>query len=160
VIVIDFNGTLVVKEPAGKYLKREILGTSGFKPSVIAAEALGKLCKDPSNVIYVVSGDSQQNLEVAVGDIAGLGLAASNGACYADPGERKWTYLNFGVDWQAVQKVSADRLFSVQHSIFRPDNRCESVLGCHAYHFKVHCQIKWLVCKANTFEHWMVILFM
>ena len=24
VIIIDFNGTLVVKEPAGKYLKREI----------------------------------------------------------------------------------------------------------------------------------------
>ena len=107
VIVIDFNGTLVVKEPAGKYLKREILGTSGFKPSDIAAQALRKLCKDPKNVIYVVSGDSQQNLEVAVGDIPGLGLAASNGACFADPGgeERKWTYLDFGVDWQAVQKV-------------------------------------------------------
>jgi trehalose 6-phosphate synthase/phosphatase len=107
VIIIDFNGTLVVKEPAGKYLKREILGTSGFKPSDIAAHALGKLCKDPNNVIYVVSGDSQQNLEVAVGDIAGLGLAASNGACFADPGgqQRKWIYLNFGVDWKAVEKV-------------------------------------------------------
>lgn len=32
VIVTDFNGTIVVKEPPGKYLKREILGTSGFKP--------------------------------------------------------------------------------------------------------------------------------
>ncbi|KAL7488757.1 hypothetical protein ACHAW6_014361 [Cyclotella cf. meneghiniana] len=106
VIIIDFNGTLVVKEPAGKYLKREILGTSGFKPSDIAAKALGVLCKDPCNTIYVVSGDSQQNLEVAVGDIAGLGLAASNGACFADPGgqERTWKYLDFGVDWQAVQK--------------------------------------------------------
>jgi trehalose 6-phosphate synthase/phosphatase len=105
VIIIDFNGTLVVKEPAGKYLKREILGTSGFKPSDIAAKALGKLCQDPSNIIYVVSGDSQQNLEMAVGDIAGLGLAASNGACFADPDSHKWTYLDFGVDWQAVQKV-------------------------------------------------------
>ena len=114
VIIIDFNGTLVVKEPAGKYLKREILGTSGFKPSDTAARALGKLCKDPNNLIYVVSGDSQQNLEVAVGDIAGLGLAASNGACFADPGEqRKWTYLNFGVDWQAVQKVRNHFLFFI-----------------------------------------------
>jgi hypothetical protein len=33
VIILDFNGTLVTKEPAGKYLKREILGTSGDKPS-------------------------------------------------------------------------------------------------------------------------------
>lgn len=111
VIIIDFNGTLVVKEPAGKYLKREILGTSGFKPSDIAAKALGVLCKDPCNTIYVVSGDSQQNLEVAVGDISGLGLAASNGACFADPGgqERTWKYLDFGVDWQAVQKVRFDQ---------------------------------------------------
>lgn len=106
VIIIDFNGTLVVKEPPTKYLKREILGTSGFKPSAIASQALGKLCQDPNNVVYVVSGDTQPNLEAAVGDIAGLGLAASNGACFADPGSQgKWTYLNFGVDWQAVQKV-------------------------------------------------------
>ena len=32
VIVLDFNGTIVLKEPPGKYLKREILGFSGYKP--------------------------------------------------------------------------------------------------------------------------------
>jgi trehalose 6-phosphate synthase/phosphatase len=32
VIILDFNGTIVIKEPPGKYLKREILGTSGNKP--------------------------------------------------------------------------------------------------------------------------------
>ena len=32
VIILDFNGTIVIKEPPGKYLKREILGTSGLKP--------------------------------------------------------------------------------------------------------------------------------
>lgn len=107
VIVIDFNGTLVVKEPAGKYLKREILGTSGFKPSHLTTLALAKLCADPKNTVYVVSGDSQQNLEMAVGNIPGLGLAASNGACYADPGgEREWKYLDFNVDWNAVKKVA------------------------------------------------------
>jgi len=31
-IFLDFNGTIVIKEPPGKYLKREILGTSGLKP--------------------------------------------------------------------------------------------------------------------------------
>ncbi|KAL7444630.1 hypothetical protein ACHAXH_008584 [Discostella pseudostelligera] len=107
VIIIDFNGTLVVKEPAGKYLKREILGTSGFKPSPITTLALRKLCSDPRNTVYVVSGDSQQNLELAVGGIPGLGLAASNGTCFADPGrEHTWQYLDFGVDWTAVKKVA------------------------------------------------------
>lgn len=111
VIIIDFNGTLVVKEPAGKYLKREILGTSGFKPSHMTALALGRLCSDPKNTVYVVSGDSQQNLEVAVGNVPGLGLAASNGTCFAGPAggqqdKRAWHYLDFGVDWNAVKKVA------------------------------------------------------
>ena len=108
VIVIDFNGTLVVKEPAGKYLKREILGTSGFKPSHLTTLALKRLCADPKNTVYVVSGDSQQNLEMAVGNVPGLGLAASNGACFADPGgaERVWRYLDFNVDWNGVKKVA------------------------------------------------------
>mmetsp|Transcript_43467 Transcript_43467/g.91312 ORF Transcript_43467/g.91312 Transcript_43467/m.91312 type:complete len:1357 (+) Transcript_43467:272-4342(+) len=110
VIIIDFNGTLVVKEPAGKYLKREILGTSGFKPSHMTTLALQRLCSDPKNTIYVVSGDSQENLEVAVGNVPGLGLAASNGTCFSDPEgqveQRAWQYLDFGVDWNAVKKVA------------------------------------------------------
>jgi len=111
VIIIDFNGTLVVKEPAGKYLKREILGTSGFKPSHTTTLALRRLCSDPKNTVYVVSGDSQQNLEVAVGNVPGLGLAASNGTCFMDPlgrqqEQRAWQYLDFGVDWNAVKKVA------------------------------------------------------
>ena len=31
VFFLDLNGTIVVKEPPGKYLKREILETSGHK---------------------------------------------------------------------------------------------------------------------------------
>ena len=109
VIIIDFNGTLVVKENAGKYLKREILGTSGFKPTHLTALALQRLCANPKNIVYVVSGDSQPNLEAAVGNIQGLGLAASNGTCFAGPAGiegRQWQYLDFGVDWAAVKKVA------------------------------------------------------
>lgn len=57
----------------------------------------------------VVSGDSQPNLEAAVGNVQGLGLAASNGTCFAGPGGiegRQWQYLDFGVDWTAVKKVA------------------------------------------------------
>ena len=63
----------------------------------------------------MVSSDSQQNLEVAVGNVSGLGLAVSNGTCFTDPGgrERVWQYLDFGVDWNAVKKVSRMIVYGV-----------------------------------------------
>jgi len=110
VLVIDFNGTLVMKEPPGKYLKREMLGTTGNKPPDIVLKALGDLCKDPRNTVLVVSGDTQKNLEDALGNVPGLGLAHSNGACYSIPlpGETKrdWLSYDLGVDWEAVKKTA------------------------------------------------------
>lgn len=108
VIIVDYNGTLVAKEAFGKYLKREILGTSGSKPSHIMFLALQKLCADPKNTVYIVSGDSQQNLESAICKVPGLGLAASNGTCFADPGgqERVWQFLDYGFDWDDVKMAA------------------------------------------------------
>lgn len=111
VIIVDFNGTLVVKEPPGKYLKKEILGTSGFKPPVAALQALHDLCADPCNTVFVVSGDAQETLEAAIGSIPGLYLAASNGACYSPPPKqqgdlRKWYSFDLGVDTDAVKQVA------------------------------------------------------
>ena len=110
VIIVDYNGTLVAKEASLKYLKREILGTSGFKPSQITSLALQRLCSDPNNTVYIVSGDSQQNLESAIGNVPGLGLAASNGTCFADPPRggqtRVWQYLDYGLVWDEVKKAA------------------------------------------------------
>lgn len=110
VIIVDYNGTLVAKEASLKYLKREILGTSGFKPSQITSLALQKLCADSNNTVYIVSGDSQQNLESAIGDVPGLGLAASNGTCFADTPRgglaRVWQYLDYGLVWDDVKKAA------------------------------------------------------
>ena len=57
-----------------------------------------------------MSGDSQENVVDAIGDITGLGLAASNGACFAPPlkqneTHRQWKYFDLGVNWDAVKKV-------------------------------------------------------
>lgn len=111
VIILDFNGTIVLKEPPGKYLKREILGTSGNKPPPEVLEALSILCQNPNNTVYVVSGDSSENVLNALGHIAGLGLAVSNGAQFSPPllaGEmdRKWLTFDLGVDWDAVKRVA------------------------------------------------------
>lgn len=110
VIILDFNGTIVIKEPPGKYLKRDILGTSGNKPPQSVINALAALCEDPKNTVFVVSGDAQENVENAVSHIPGLGMAASNGACFVRPSkpgdtEREWRYFDLGVDWEAVKRI-------------------------------------------------------
>ena len=110
VLILDFNGTIVIKEPPGKYLKREILGTSGNKPLPEVIEALGHLCQDPKNTVYVVSGDSAENVITAIGNVPGLGLAVSNGAHFSPPvthGQvRQWRIFDLGVDWDAVKRVA------------------------------------------------------
>mmetsp|Transcript_11069 Transcript_11069/g.17059 ORF Transcript_11069/g.17059 Transcript_11069/m.17059 type:complete len:1126 (+) Transcript_11069:150-3527(+) len=110
VLILDFNGTIVIKEPPGKYLKREILGTSGNKPLPEVVEALNKLCVDPKNTVYVVSGDSAENVLNAIGNIPGMGLAASNGAHFSAPvypgQKRQWHIFDLGVDWDAVKRVA------------------------------------------------------
>jgi trehalose 6-phosphate synthase/phosphatase len=111
VIITDFNGTIVHKEPPGKYLKREILGTSGNKPPPDVIDALVSLCNDPKNLVYVVSGDSVENVLNALGHIPNLGLAVSNGARFSPPmspgqSERRWLTFDLGVDWDAVKRVA------------------------------------------------------
>jgi trehalose 6-phosphate synthase/phosphatase len=111
VIFTDFNGTIVMKEPPGKYLKREILGSSGNKPPPAVIEALEQLVNDPRNIVYVVSGDSSENVLSALGHIPRLGLAVSNGGRYAPPvsaeyPQRRWLTFDLGVDWDAVKRVA------------------------------------------------------
>lgn len=111
VIITDFNGTIVMKEPPGKYLKREILGTSGNRPPEVVIDALQALSSDPRNAVYVVSGDSSENVMNAIGHLPGLGLAVSNGARYSPPVQpgdtrRRWLTFDLGVDWEAVKRVA------------------------------------------------------
>jgi trehalose 6-phosphate synthase/phosphatase len=47
--------------------------------------ALTRLCVDPKNTVYVVLGDSAENVLSAIGNIPGLGLAVSNGAHFSPP---------------------------------------------------------------------------
>jgi len=111
VIFLDFNGTIVMKEPPGKYLKREILGTSGNKPPPEVLESLSVLCEDANNTVYVNSGDSMENVMNAIGHIPKLGLAVSNGANFSPPmmdqdTDRRWLTFDLGVDWDAVKRVA------------------------------------------------------
>lgn len=61
--------------------------------------------------MYVVSGDSSENVLQALGHLPCLGLAVSNGACFSPPLEnayerRRWLTFDLGVDWDAVKRVA------------------------------------------------------
>lgn len=110
VIILDFNGTIVIKEAVDSFLKRDSLGAAGDAPPYGVIQSLEMLCADPQNTVFVVSGDNKENVEQAIGGIQGLGLAASNGSCFSPPlkyGDRSrtWLALDLGVDWESVKKV-------------------------------------------------------
>ena len=110
VIILDFNGTIVIKEAVDSFFKRDAIGSAGDAPPRAVCESLEKLCSDPQNTVFVVSGDNNENVEKAIGNIPGLGLAASNGSCFSPPltigSTRTWLALDLGVDWESVKKVA------------------------------------------------------
>jgi len=111
VIALDFNGTIVIKEAVDSFLKRDAIGSAGDAPPQAVCQSLEKLCADPQNTVFVVSGDNKENVEKAIGNIPGLGLAASNGSCFSPPlmngdSTRTWFALDLGVDWDSVKKVA------------------------------------------------------
>ena len=60
--------------------------------------------------MFVVSGDSSENVLSALGHVNRLGLAVSNGAKFSasisdGSSERRWQTFDLGVDWDAVKRV-------------------------------------------------------
>lgn len=112
VIILDFNGTIVIKQAVESFLKRDAVGTALNAPPEAVCRSLEQLCADPKNTVFVVSkyfstdyeptssvivshdhylllfvsgGDNNENVEKAIGNIPRLGLAASNGSCFSPP---------------------------------------------------------------------------
>ena len=67
--IFDLNGTLVLKYPPGKYFKRNVFGSSEHIPTIMVYQALIILCEYPNNIVFVVSGDSQENITNSVDNI-------------------------------------------------------------------------------------------
>lgn len=55
VIILDFNGTIVIKEAVESFLKRDSIGNAGDAPPQAVCESLQRLCADPKNTVFVVS---------------------------------------------------------------------------------------------------------
>ncbi|KAI8636602.1 glycosyltransferase family 20-domain-containing protein [Parasitella parasitica] len=72
------------------------------KPSQQVIDILTKLCKDPDNVVWVVSGRNKNFLENWLGHIPNLGLSSEHGCFIRDPNSTVWVSLidNFDMSWK------------------------------------------------------------
>ncbi|OQR98977.1 trehalose-phosphatase [Achlya hypogyna] len=77
-------------------------------PSAELLAALGKLCADPRNTVFVLSGRERGDLEKTLGGVRGLGLAAEHGYLYrwGDGGKEDDAWLctkeNFDDSWKDI----------------------------------------------------------
>lgn len=74
VFFLDYEGTLQTAELNGG---EETL--VGYKPEPSLVKALEKLCSDPNNIVFIVSGRERKKLKEWFNDIDNLNLAAEHG---------------------------------------------------------------------------------
>jgi hypothetical protein len=74
-------------------------------PSAATIEALERLCADPKNLVYIISGRDGDFLEQNLGHIKGLGMSAEHGGFMRPPGETKWTNFTEILDMSWLHEV-------------------------------------------------------
>ncbi|CAN0153793.1 unnamed protein product [Pylaiella littoralis] len=94
VFFLDYGGTLVKDTPTtaqagvnGKvdYDRSQRSKAFHLRPGRAVVEGLAELCRDPRNIVFVVSGRGKDELQEAFGHIKGLGLAAEHGSFFRWP---------------------------------------------------------------------------
>ena len=79
---LDYDGTLI---PTSKI---------NPTPPERVLSVLRKLCEDPDNHVYIISGRSRKDLEEWFGKIKRLGLAAEHGYFYRPTRSEEWTVVH------------------------------------------------------------------
>ena len=74
-------------------------------PSEPMLEALERLCADPKNLVYIISGRDGDFLTQHLGHIKGLGMSAEHGGFMRPPGETKWTNFTEVLDMSWLNEV-------------------------------------------------------
>lgn len=71
-------------------------------PSTSLLDYLNKLCKDPLNTVWIISGRDQKFLHDCFGHFQELGLSAEHGSFMKLPGESQWIDMlaNTSLDWK------------------------------------------------------------
>lgn len=84
VFFLDFGGTITSRERGNLAMKRDFLGVSKRKLSPRILSIIKRLCADPKNIVFIVSGNTTQVLskafkEILVDPQTPLGLVAHSG---------------------------------------------------------------------------------
>lgn len=130
VLLFDYGNTLKLEERgANNFSKYLDIKSSGNDSCVLASESdtppaspellamLSKLCADPRNTVFVLSGKERGDLEKTLGSVKGLGLAAEHGYLYkwgskqnSSDEEDVWlcTKENFDDSWKDVTHAVMD----------------------------------------------------
>ena len=74
-------------------------------PAEATLEALERLCADPKNLVYIISGRDGDFLTQHLGHIKGLGMSAEHGGFMRAPGETKWTNFTEVLDMSWLHEV-------------------------------------------------------
>ena len=74
-------------------------------PSEATLEALERLCADPKNLVYIISGRDGDFLEQHLGHISGLGMSAEHGGFMRAPGVKTWTNFTEVLDMSWLHEV-------------------------------------------------------
>ena len=74
-------------------------------PAEATLEALQRLCEDPKNLVYIISGRDGDFLTQHLGHIKGLGMSAEHGGFMRPPGETKWTNFTEVLDMSWLNEV-------------------------------------------------------
>ncbi|OQR97433.1 trehalose-phosphatase [Thraustotheca clavata] len=128
VFLLDYGGTIIARENISMYMKKDFTAVTGKIPSPRMLSSLQKLCSDPNNTVFIISGVSQVNLTHVLGHIDGLGLATDDGALFSwaksirfgtakedthnqakdgddDLKSRSWFHHRVEFDWQPIREI-------------------------------------------------------
>lgn len=94
-MLFDYDGTLtpIVKVP------------SQAIPTERCRNAITALCKDPKNVVWLISGRDSAFLEEHWGMVPGLGLSAEHGSFIRQPGSDEWINMTETIDMSWMSEV-------------------------------------------------------
>ena len=74
-------------------------------PAEATLEALERLCSDPKNLVYIISGRDGDFLTQHLGHIKGLGMSAEHGGFMRPPGGTEWTNFTEVLDMSWLNEV-------------------------------------------------------
>jgi len=105
IFIFEFFGTLVRSTPItdlNRFSKKSSRRTYQLNENLMMSLRL--LIQDEKNTVYVITSKSANNLDIALGSLPEIGLAAESGYLYKLKGKNKWSKL-ITIDWSWKEVV-------------------------------------------------------